>query len=436
MGGAILVVFVYYPEGMSFLKYINAVIAARWQKTLYVMFFAQLMTAVGFSSIFPFLPLYVQDLGAVSDLSIELLAGLVFSGQAFTMMVAAPFWGSLADRYGRKLMVERALFGGAVILFLMAFARSAEELVILRAIQGLITGSVAAANALVAAQAPRERAGYAMGLLTVSMGAGVALGPLIGGVIADAFGYSAAFYVTGALLFLAGVIVFFGIQETFVRPTPQPGKRNGILGSWWSILTARGVGAAYSMRFIGHLAGSLILPVAPLFIQSLMSETASVNTTTGLVVGVSSATTTASAIYMGRLGDRIGHRRIIIVCSIAASVFYIVQWRVTAAWHLLVLQALVGVAVGGIVPSISALLARFTYPGQEGAVFGLDNSITSGARSVSPMIGAAVAHAVSLRTTFLAAAVLYLALTLVASRRLPTSDPAPLSTEASPPPPQ
>jgi MFS transporter, DHA1 family, multidrug resistance protein len=203
------------------LKHVKAIIAARWQKTLYIMFFAQLMTAVGFSSIFPFLPLYVQELGAVSGLSIELLAGLVFSGQAFTMMLAAPFWGSLADRYGRKLMVERALFGGAIILFLMAFARSAEELVILRALQGLITGTVAAANALVAAQAPRERAGYAMGLLTVSMGGGVALGPLIGGVIADTFSYSAAFYVTGALLFLAGLVVFFGIQETFERPAKQ-----------------------------------------------------------------------------------------------------------------------------------------------------------------------------------------------------------------------
>ncbi|HSV85974.1 MAG TPA: MFS transporter [Levilinea sp.] len=402
------------------MKFIRAIFAARWQKTLYIMFFAQLMTAVGFSSIFPFLPLYVQELGAASGLSIELLSGLVFSGQAFTMMLAAPFWGSIADRYGRKLMVERALFGGAVILLLMAFARSAEELVILRALQGLITGTVAAANALVAAQAPRARAGYAMGLLTVSMGAGVALGPLLGGVIADVFSYSAAFYITSALLFLAGLVVQFGIQETFVRPEKKPGKKTSILGGWWSILTARGVGVAYSMRFTGQLAGNMILPIAPLFIQSLMVETASVNTTTGMIVGVSSATTTASAIYMGRLGDRTGHRRIIILCSLAASLFYLVHWRVTAPWQLLVLQALVGIAVGGIGPSISALLARFTYPGQEGAVFGLDNSITSGARSVAPVIGAALAYALSLRTVFLAAAALYIGLGLVASRRLPS----------------
>ena len=145
------------------------------------MFFAQVMTGVGFSSIFPFLPLYVQELGSAWGLSIDLLAGLVFSGQAFTMMLTAPLWGSIADRFGRKLMVERAMFGGVIILGMMAFARSGEDLVILRAVQGMITGTVAAVNALVAATAPREHAGYAMGFTQVGLGAGVALGPMIGG---------------------------------------------------------------------------------------------------------------------------------------------------------------------------------------------------------------------------------------------------------------
>ena len=89
------------------------------------------MTAVGYSSIFPFLPLYVEDLGSALGVSLELLAGLVFSAQAFMMMLASPFWGAIADRYGRKLMVQRSLYGGTVLLLMMAFVRSAEELVLL-----------------------------------------------------------------------------------------------------------------------------------------------------------------------------------------------------------------------------------------------------------------------------------------------------------------
>ncbi|MCK4976131.1 MAG: MFS transporter, partial [Anaerolineales bacterium] len=135
----------------------------RWQRTLYIIFFAQLVTAVGFSSIFPFLPLYVESLGTVTNLSVEFLAGMVYSAQAFTMMIASPIWGALADRYGRKLMVERSMFGGSIIILLMAFVSSAEQLVFLRAIQGLITGTMAAASALVAATVPRQRLGFSMG---------------------------------------------------------------------------------------------------------------------------------------------------------------------------------------------------------------------------------------------------------------------------------
>ncbi|HZW03256.1 MAG TPA: MFS transporter, partial [Anaerolineaceae bacterium] len=145
------------------MRFLNRFAAERWQRTLFIMFFAQTVTSVGFSSIFPFLPLYVADLGATSNLSIEVLSGLVFSSQAVTMAIASPVWGMIADRVGRKIMVERALFSGALLLLLMAFVRSAEELVVLRAVQGLTTGVISATYALIAAEVPREHTGYAMG---------------------------------------------------------------------------------------------------------------------------------------------------------------------------------------------------------------------------------------------------------------------------------
>ena len=179
-------------------------LSVRWQRTLYIMFFAQMMTAVGFSSISPFLPLYVKDLGSVTGMSIELLAGLVYSAQAFTMMLASPIWGSLADRHGRKMMVERSLFGGAIILFVIAFSRSAEELIILRAIQGLITGTVAASSALIASIVPRDRMGYAMGLsfalkgvaASVLGGMGNTLGSIVGGLILGVLEVFATAYIS------------------------------------------------------------------------------------------------------------------------------------------------------------------------------------------------------------------------------------------------
>ena len=214
---------------------ISQVLKSEWQRTLIIVFIAQVFTAVGFSSIFPFLPLYVESLGTTTNLSIEILAGLVYSAQAFTMMIASPFWGALADRVGRKPMVERAMFGGAVLILFMAFVQTAEQLVFLRAIQGAVTGVVAASNALVASITPRNRTGFAMGLLQVSMGIGIALGPLIGGAFADAMGYSAAFFITAAMLLIAGVMIHFGIEEKFVPPKLGEKKTFRFINEWREI---------------------------------------------------------------------------------------------------------------------------------------------------------------------------------------------------------
>jgi DHA1 family multidrug resistance protein-like MFS transporter len=400
-----------------------------WQRTLYIMLIAQFMVAVGFSSIFPFLPFYIEELGTKTSFSLEFLSGLVYSAQAFTMMIAAPVWGTLADRLGRKMMVERAMFGGAILLLLMAFARTAEQIVVLRAIQGLVTGTVAAANALVAAEAPRGKTGFAMGLLQVGFSIGLAIGPLIGGAVADGFGYSETFYVTSIMLFLAGVLVLVGIHENFTTFEKVPGKKWGFMSQWLRIIKTRGVSIAYSMRFFSSLGRMMIIPIIPLFIQLLVVDPDRLNTITGLMMGISSAATTLSAVYFGKLGDKIGHRKIFIACSLGSLLFYIPQGFVSDVWHLVVFQALVGVALGGLLTSVSALLAIYSQHGEEGAVYGLDNSITAAGRAVAPLIGAWVATGFSLRVTFFATAAIFLIAGLVAIWFLPRTDPLEISTQ-------
>lgn len=393
-----------------------------WGRTLFIMFFAQMGTAIGFSSVFPFLPLYVAELGSVSGLSVELLAGLVFSVQAATMMIASPIWGALADRYGRKLMVERAMFGGAVLLLLMAFVRSAEELVLLRAIQGLITGTLSASNALVAAVVPRERTGFAMGLLQVGLGTGVAMGPLLGGVVADAHGYRAAFYVTAALLLLAGILVLVGVHEEFsAEQADGLGLWQSFRYTWRDILGRKGVSIAYLMQFMSQLGRMMLVPLIPFLVAELMVDSARLNTFTGLLVGAGSATTTISAVYLGRLGDRVGHRIVLVVCSGAAAVLYLPQSAVTRGWQLLLLMALVGVAMGGVLPSIAALLARYNRPGDEGSVYGLDNSVRAAGRALAPLLGSLIALILGLRAAFLGAGVVMATAAALGFWRLPAS---------------
>jgi len=391
----------------------------RWQRTLYIAFFGQLVSTMAFSLIFPFLPLYVQYLGTRTGLSLEFWAGMAFSSQAITMALASPIWGALSDCYGRKVMLERAMFGGAVLLCLMAFVRSAEELALLRAIQGLITGTVSAANALVAGEAPRERIGYAMGLLQVGFWGGVAVGPLVGGVIADIWGFRAPFLITGVLLLLSGLLIWFGVHEQF-KPAPSAiGRTQGFLSSWRELLGRPGIKITYILRFAATVGQTLIQPIAPLFIQSLLSHGAPVGTFTGVTAGLASASSIGSAIYLGRLGDQIGQHRVLRASLLAAALLYLLQSFVTSAWQLLVLQMLGGAALGGVVPTLSALLARYGCYGEEGNIYGLDNSISSAVRAAAPMLGAGIAMLWGLRTTFAASGILFLLSAVLAGVALP-----------------
>ena len=390
-----------------------------WRKTLYIMVFCQVITSIGFSSIFPFLPLYVKSLGAVTSLGTDVLTGLVFSCQAITMMIASPIWGALADRWGRKLMVERAMFGGAVLLGLMAFVRSAEELVLLRTVQGLITGTIGAANALVAAMVPRERTGYAMGLLQVGLASGVGLGPIIGGAVADAFGYRAAFYVTSALLAVAGTIVAAGVKEHFVPSEWAGGRKPGFWKEWRHIFSAPGVLPTYALRFLDSLARMAFIPILPLFALELLSEAERVNSFTGLTIGSAATAAAVFSVVFGRLGDRTGQRRIVIACALAGFISFLLQAWAGSGWQVLLLQFLAGIAHGGIVTGVSALLARYTQCGEEGAVYGLDNSINSGARALAPMIGVSIAMWLGFRAVFGAISLLYLTAAMLALWGLP-----------------
>jgi DHA1 family multidrug resistance protein-like MFS transporter len=391
-----------------------------WRRALIIMSVAQLLSAIGFSMIFPFLPNYVEALGSSTGTGLVFWAGAVFSAQAITMMIASPLWGALADRFGRKPMVARAMFGGAVIILLMAFARSAEELTLLRAVQGLITGIGSAANALIASITPKERSGYAMGILQTALWSGVAVGPVMGGVLADLYGFRIAFVATAALLLVGGVLVAFGVREEF---TPPPAAGRGMLGDWDDILRTPGVAAAFSARFTASLGRGLLVPVLPLFIPLIMAGSQGTGTMIGLVIGIASATGTVSAIILGNLGDRVGHRRILVWSALLAALSYLPMALVTHPWQLLLLNAVSGVAIGGIMPSLSALLTGYSRGGSVGSAFGLDNSVMSGSRAVAPLVGVGVASLFGYRAAFLAGSVVFLLTLAVAATRLP--DPRP-----------
>jgi len=340
-----------------------------WKRNLAALWIAQTLTMIAFSFVFPFIPLFVQSLGVPDPVEAADWAGAIAAAAAVSMSVAQPFWGSLADRWGRRPMVIRSMLGGAFIVTVMGLATSPQQLLVTRFVQGAITGTVAAANALVATSTPRHRLGFALGVMQVAIFLGSSLGPLIGGILADNFGYRIPFYVAGALMAVGATIVLLFVRENFTPP-PVGSARGGILAESRSMLAITVFPILLVVIFLIQFGGTIISPVLSLFIEEL-SGTQDAATAAGVVLAATGAVSAASALLLGRVSDKLGSRRILTVCLVGASLSYFPQCLVQQVWQLLLLRMLLGVFLGGLMPSANALLAGLVTQERRGAAFGL-----------------------------------------------------------------
>lgn len=150
----------------------------------------------------PFLPLYVEQLGVTGHSALNMWSGIVFSITFLFSAIASPFWGGLADRKGRKLMLLRSALGMGIVMVLMGLAQNIWQFLILRALLGLLGGFVPNANALIATQVPRNKSGWALGTLSTGGVSGALLGPMAGGLLADSYGLRPVFFITASVLIL------------------------------------------------------------------------------------------------------------------------------------------------------------------------------------------------------------------------------------------
>ncbi len=389
-----------------------------WQRNLYTIWVAEFVALMGWGVIQPFLPYFIQELGVTDLAQIELYSGLAFAVHGVVMTVTAPLWGALADRFGRKLMVERAMISGAILYYLTSFVQDVPSLMLMRAVTGGLTGTVAAATTLVASGTPRVRIGYALGMLQMAVYAGTLVGPLVGGVVADAWGYRASMQVTSALWFFAALLVHLLVRESFT-PSAAGVKRPGLLAGLREVMSHGGLRAIFAVRIILRLGDRTLTPVLPLFIQGLLVSGERVASVTGLVVGLSGAASAAGALLLGRISDRLGPRRVLLACTVGAAAFFAPCFVVSEVWELAALQAGASFFVGGTLTSVSTMLAALAPPGKQGAVYGVDQSASSVGNAVAPMLGAAIAMTLGLGTSFVFVALFYMVAWVAVSRLLP-----------------
>ena len=377
----------------------------QWRRNLYILWGAVFLLMAAMTSIIPFLPLYIkQDMGIVSKGEVALWSGLIFGVNFLMAFLISPFWGKLADRYGRKLMVLRAGFGMAVIITSMGLATNVYQLFLLRLLNGLFSGFNPASIALVAANTPKEKAGYALGVLQSGTVAGSIIGPLLGGILAGYIGFRNIFFYTGLMILVAVLIVLFFVKEDF-KPDLSMGK-SSLTANFKVIAKTEPLLSLFFISFMIQFAALNVMPVLPLYIEELGVSGGSVAFFAGLIAASTGFANMLSSPKLGKLGDQYGSDKVLYFSLLAAAFLFIPQAFSTNIWQFVLWRFLLGIALGGLMPSINALVRQYAPKGMVSRTFGFSSSAVFLGNMLGPIAGGTLAGFIGLKGIFLFTSVL------------------------------
>jgi MFS family permease len=363
----------------------DAAVPVSWRRNQLAVTAAAFMGFTGFTLVMPLLPLFIHQLGAQDEGEIAMWAGLSLGVTPAVTAVLSPWWGRVADRFGRKLMVERSLVSFIIIMSATAFAERPWHVFALRALQGLFAGYGGLTLAMAAESAPRERMAMAIGLVQTSQRLGPALGPVIGGVLAGVVGIRHAFFVTAGFYAIAFVLVLLLYHD----PVRQPGSPIQPVGDraiGRTILAKPGfllvMTAIFGITFVDRSFG----PILPLYVQRLGFDPGSVALVSGILFSAA-----AIGAVLGNQGcdamlRRWSARAVIAVSLLLAGVALGVFLLLGGTLGLAVALAFFGAGVGVGTTAAYTVGGRQMPEGAHGTGFGLLTGSALAGLAISPAV--------------------------------------------------
>jgi DHA1 family multidrug resistance protein-like MFS transporter len=390
-----------------------------WRRNLVALWFAEFMAIFGFSFAFPFLSIFItQDLGVHSQHDLALWTAAGGSVTGLSMAIASPIWGLLGDRLGRKPMLVRSMVGGAITVGLMAFVQNPEQLVILRFLQGATSGTVAAATALVAVETPRNRVGWSLGVVTSAVALGSAVGPVVGGFAAAAFGLRDVFLGAGILLMLSTVPVFLVVRESPLRrrDPARLGTLELIRQRPGAVRALAGLIGAQGLVSVANSATQILV-----VLRLLEMVAHGVAAVTGVAFGLAGVATSAAAVFYTVVTRRLGYVRTTALAAVLMSVA--IALIAVAPWVAVVVGAIAlnGLLSGVIIPATASMIGLETPTEAQSTVFGINASSVAFGFFLGPLIagGVAATEGVPVALGVIAVITIGLAVLLATSTREP-----------------
>lgn len=348
---------------------------------------------MGMSIILPFLPLYIEQLGVHQTADIERWTGWIFAAQFVFSFICQPIWGTIADKHGRKLMLLRAGFGMGTITTLMGFVSSPWQLLVLRIFNGIFSGFISMSVSLQASVTPDAQSGRALGMLQTGSISGALLGPLLGGILAENMGYHSVFFLTGALLFIASFIIIFFVHED------NHEQRRNEASSIKHLYFMKPLLPIFIASFITNVGMMSIEPLATVYVKTLYHGV-HLEFLAGLVVSITGVANLLGAPILGKIGDTIGQRKVLVFSLFMAAMSFIPQVMANSITMLLVGRFALGLFVGGMIPSLNVLVKKLAPRELQGTAFGFNSSSLFLGNFIGPLMGSEIAAVWNIHTVF------------------------------------
>ncbi len=378
----------------------------QWRRTEFAILAAVFLFFAGSSFVMPFLPLYVIELDDFDTATAAIWSGLILGVTPLVSGMVAPVWGRLSDRVGQKILLQRSLAGFSVCLGLMAVAESSVQLLVIRALMGLVGGFSITAQAMISVGAPPGRVTGAIGRANAARMLGLAFGPIPGGLLADTVGIRGACVasVAGGFVGLAVVTVLVRAASPAPRPASDQAERYRVVTVPFATL----IGLVTTLRAVERSFD----PVIPLLIDSLEDKPLGTGMTTAIVSSGGLLATALGAALAGWLGgrDHAAQRMRLIACLLLSAGLVGATFFASTWWVLTLLRVLAGVVLG-VALSVSTAQAALSVPvSRRGSAMGILGS-GSAFGAAGGQIAAGLIAVVLLPAVFLMAMGLILAST-------------------------
>ena len=383
-------------------------VAINWKKNLICTWIGQLLCMAGYSAIMPFIPLFIRDQYHITD-DKQLgmwVSALTFFGFA-SFCVANPFWGVMADKFGRKLMLLRSYYISTIVFPLMYYAPSVVWLVVIRFLISFFSGSVTAAQTLIVTTTPKEHQGVALGTLSSAVWSGQMIGFLCGAFFVDTFGYKWGFIGCGVLYLVGGIITHIWVEENFV-----PVKKSGKSSSAWKelFMLPKAIWILLAVFTAVGLARSLDTPYVPILVSQITSPEKAVFYT-GIVSLLAALGGLISGIVLGKLCDKFPPMLVAIPAILFSAITMLVQSLTGNLYMFGGMRFLHYITAGGLDPAFQAMLAKITPEEKRGSVFGVAASVRVFGVILASLAGFAIIGITgNIRMVFISSAILFAAL--------------------------